>query len=97
MLTTHADYALTAHTQRRHDVLWRQTVNTPLTMGADRDLRQMDGTAQIRVHWFCAQMATTIQVEAVGYFQMVDTLTLKNRSASFSAPVGGGYLTASGL
>jgi hypothetical protein len=37
------------------------------------------GISPIPVPWFCARMVTTIQVEAVGYFQMADTLDLNNR------------------
>ena len=47
-------------------------------MGADRGLRQMDGIFLILVLWCCAQTGTTIQVEAVGYFQMVDIVALNN-------------------
>ena len=79
MLTACASRALTVPTQRRHDALWRQTGNTSRTMGADRHLRRTGGISLIPVPWSCVQMATTIQVEAVGYFRMVDTLALNNR------------------
>lgn len=76
MPTVPANCALMAHTQPHHDVLWLQTVITFRTTGADRNWRRMGDISPIPVPWFCAQMATTIQAEAVGYFQMADTLVL---------------------
>jgi len=79
MLTGRANCVLTARTQLHQDVFWRPMGITFRTMGADRNLRQMGGIFLIPVPLCCAQMATTIQVEAVGYFRMVDTLALNNR------------------
>lgn len=66
----------------RHTVPWRRTGNTFRTMGEDRNLRRMGDISLILVPWCCAQMATTIQVEVVGYFRMGDTLVLNNRHSS---------------
>src|SRR2546426_9450147 len=79
MLTACASCALTAPTRRLPDVVWRQTGNTSRTTGADRHLRPTGGISLIPVPWSCVQMATTIQVEAVGYFRMVGTLALNDR------------------
>lgn len=97
MLTARANCALTAHTQLHQDVLWHQMGITFRTMGADRNLRRTGGISLIPVPWCCAQMATTIQVEAVGYFRMVDTLDLNNRPAYLLLQQGRGRLTASRL
>ena len=79
MLTATADYALTAPIPLHHNVRWPQTGDTHLTMGRDQNLRQTDGIFLIPVPWSCAQTGTTIQVEAVGYFQTVDTLAFNNQ------------------